>query len=224
MKSSRLAVVFLVVVNLIPIFGVLFFDWDLFSLMMLYWMENIIVGLFNPIKMAFATGVDEKLSEFPLASVGLKIFLIPFFTFHYGLFCLVHGLFIVAFFGQSGFFSNSTDGSVPNELFSGGFIDTLANNFGWALLSMVLSHGLSLALNYFGQREYLKANIVEMMFQPYKRIVVLHLTILLGAFLAMGLGSPMIALIFMAILKIIVDVISHVVEHMKFQKRVATTI
>ena len=45
MVSSLLTVVFLVAVNLIPLFGVLFLGWGLFPIMVLYWLENGIVGL-----------------------------------------------------------------------------------------------------------------------------------------------------------------------------------
>jgi hypothetical protein len=47
MVSSSLTVVFLVAVNLIPLFGVLFLGWGLFAIMVLYWLENGIVGLLN---------------------------------------------------------------------------------------------------------------------------------------------------------------------------------
>ena len=55
MVSSSLTVVFLVAVNLIPLFGVLFLGWGLFPIMVLYWLENGIVGLFNLPKIALAS-------------------------------------------------------------------------------------------------------------------------------------------------------------------------
>jgi Family of unknown function (DUF6498) len=55
MVSSSLTVVFLVAVNLIPLFGVLFLGWGLFAIMVLYWLENGIVGLFDLPKIALAS-------------------------------------------------------------------------------------------------------------------------------------------------------------------------
>jgi hypothetical protein len=44
--TSRSAVV-LLVANLIPLVGVLFFGWSLLTILVLYWLENGIVGLWN---------------------------------------------------------------------------------------------------------------------------------------------------------------------------------
>jgi len=236
MKSSSLSVAFLILVNLIPIFGVLFLGWDLFSLMLLYWMENVIIGMFNPIKMAFASkavseaDIQRMNPEAQLGSktglqvmnIGLKLFMIPFFMVHYGIFCQVHGFFIMSMFGNGMGFASGGLRSPYELVFSN--LNTLGSAFSWALLSMVLSHGLSLVLNYFGQREYKKVSVTEQMFQPYIRIVILHITILIGGFLTMFLGSPVFALVLMAVLKIAVDVWAHLKEHKKFQERVMITV
>ena len=215
MKSSTFTVAFLVLVNLIPIFGVLFLGWDLFSLMILYWMENVIIGFFNTIKMAFASKSELNMG----LSIGKKIFLIAFFSVHYGIFCQVHGLFITSFFGERG---------------PGGFVTPFeaimsmpqgrSDTFAWALLAMVLSHGLSLVLNFFGQKEYLKISTEVQMFQPYQRIIILHITILFSGFLVMSLGAPVLAMVIMAMLKIGFDVWAHLREHNKAQAPVLNTI
>ncbi len=49
-----ISVLFLIAVNTIPFFGVLFFGWSLFSIMFLYWIENGIIGFFNIFKIALA--------------------------------------------------------------------------------------------------------------------------------------------------------------------------
>ena len=50
MLPLPITVLFLIAVNLIPLFGVLFFGWSLFSIMFLYWIENGIIGFFNILK------------------------------------------------------------------------------------------------------------------------------------------------------------------------------
>ena len=52
MLPLPITVLFLIAVNLIPLFGVLFFGWSLFSIMFLYWIENGIIGFFNILKIA----------------------------------------------------------------------------------------------------------------------------------------------------------------------------
>ena len=56
--SSIWAVVALVVANLIPLIGVLFFGWSVWNILVIYWLENGIVGVINVLKMSVATG-DE---------------------------------------------------------------------------------------------------------------------------------------------------------------------
>ena len=54
--SSVGAVVALIVANLIPLIGVLFFGWSVWNILIVYWLENGIVGVFNVLKMATAQG------------------------------------------------------------------------------------------------------------------------------------------------------------------------
>ena len=51
------------------------------------------------------------------------------------------------------------------------------------------------------------------MVQPYGRVVVLHLAIILGGMAAMALGSPMCSLIVLLALKVALDFRAHVKEH-----------
>src|SRR5512142_1860469 len=83
----------LVAANLLPDLGVLVLGWDIRSALVLFWSENVGTGLFTVLRIALAKG------ELPM-----KIFLIPFFLFHFGMFTAVHGIF-VAFLvagGESG--------------------------------------------------------------------------------------------------------------------------
>lgn len=45
-------VIALVVANVIPLVGVLLGGWDLFSIMTLYGLENLVLGVWNWVKMA----------------------------------------------------------------------------------------------------------------------------------------------------------------------------
>src|SRR4051794_8906883 len=53
--SSRSAIL-LVVANLIPLVGVLFFGWSLWTILVLYWVENGIVGFWNIPRILLAQG------------------------------------------------------------------------------------------------------------------------------------------------------------------------
>lgn len=41
-----------------PIVGVLFFEWQLFPLILLYWLENVVIGVFNAFKMLTCSGSE----------------------------------------------------------------------------------------------------------------------------------------------------------------------
>ena len=44
----------LVAANLVPLAGVLFFGWSVFATLLLFWVENVIVGGFNVLRMLWA--------------------------------------------------------------------------------------------------------------------------------------------------------------------------
>ena len=88
---TNLPLISLLVANTLPVVGVLCFGWDAFAIVLLYWSENIVVGFYNVLKMAFAKVRHRRKDD------G-KLFMIPFFTVHYGIFTMVHGAFVVGFF------------------------------------------------------------------------------------------------------------------------------
>ena len=49
--SSVGAVVALVAANAIPLAGVLWFGWNVWTILIVYWLENGIVGVYNVLKM-----------------------------------------------------------------------------------------------------------------------------------------------------------------------------
>ena len=109
-SSSVGAVVALVVANAIPLAGVLFLGWSVWTILILYWLENGIVGVFNVLKMARAQGPDtadrRAIAQNPVPS-GSKLALIPFFVIHYGLFWFVHGIFVLTLPLFTGMFGDS---------------------------------------------------------------------------------------------------------------------
>ncbi|MEM9017757.1 MAG: DUF6498-containing protein, partial [Verrucomicrobiota bacterium] len=86
-ESLRFSSLLLISANLIPLAGAIFWGWSIFDIVVLYWSENVIVGAINVLRMLFAGGGKSK-----GASIAEKIFTIPFFIVHYGIFCTVHGV------------------------------------------------------------------------------------------------------------------------------------
>jgi hypothetical protein len=86
---------------------------------------------------------------------------------------------------------------------------------GWAILGLVVSHGVSFVTNYIGKNEYRRVGLMELMNQPYGRIVVMHLAILFGGFLVLALHSRTPALLLLVALKIGFDLRCHAREQKK---------
>ena len=49
----------LLLANLIPVFGVLYLDWDVGSIIVLYWAENLVIGFYTILKI-LVTGSDVQ--------------------------------------------------------------------------------------------------------------------------------------------------------------------
>lgn len=196
-----LSLVALVLGNAFPIFGVLFLGWTVFPLVLLYWLENVVVGGFNILKMLLAEPRD------PVCWAG-KAFIIPFFLVHFGGFTYVHGMLLLAFFGPKDVQPFSLVTAVPAAI--------RANHLGWGVLSLVASHGVSFFTNYLRNGEYERASLTTLMGQPYSRVIVLHMTVLLGGWVVMLLGSPIGALIVLVALKTAADWRGHTAERRKF--------
>ena len=207
----RPSVIALILANLVPVGGVLFFGWEVFPLMFLFWSENVIVGAFNVLKMIFAGGGGA-------AGQASKFFIIPFFCVHYGLFTFVHGIFVIALFGGG----LRPGAGLPN---SGMFWRVMQeNHLGWAILGLAVSRGISFATNYLGNGEYKNITAPMLMMQPYGRIVVLHIAILGGGFLMLALHSPALGLILLVALKTALDLAGHLKERAKFSSPPPTTV
>ena len=82
-------------------------------------------------------------------------------------------------------------------------------------VSLFLSHGVSLAVHYFWNGEYRQASVQDLMFAPYKRIMLLHFAVLFGGFGVMALGSPIWMLVVLVVIKIGMDWKLHTREHAK---------
>ncbi len=212
LKSFAISSISLILVNLIPLFGVLFFNWTLFSILFLYWLESAIIGFFTLVKMIASLAFDAKNLrktnfQFELFSLVLGFILLPFFVFHFSTFMLGHLIFI---FVVSGLQKVS---SLQSALTNFNLLDIL---FGliFPFLALFLSHTISFFSNYIAKKEYSKKTVKQLMFSPYKRIIIMHLTVILGAFIILKTNSHSFVIALLVLLKIAVDLHEHKKEHL----------
>lgn len=93
------------------------------------------------------------------------------------------------------------------------FADRLrAEGLAWAVVALAASHLFSFFTNFIGRGEFRNVTVPILMFQPYGRIVVMHVAILFGAFLIMAFGSPAWMLVILIIGKTIMDLGLHMLQ------------
>jgi hypothetical protein len=208
--SSYAAVASLLITNAIPLIGVLFLGWNVWTILTIYWLENGVVGVYNVLKMAHAEGptadgMTVTMNGRPVPAGGTAV-LIPFFIVHYGIFWLVHGVFILTL---PWFFALGSGG--PSEGGPRFGSDPLA--IAIVLVGLFISHGVSYRFNYIGRGEYLRTSPAAQMFAPYGRLVVLHITIIIGGMAIAFTGAPAAAVLVLVVLKTALDLGFHLAEH-----------
>ncbi len=198
----------LVLANLLPLYGVFVLGWQVLPLLLLFWIENVIIGLLNAARILCVDPRDG-------ASWIGKLFMVPFFVFHYGTFTAVHGVLIVAFFGGDSL--ASSQGAALGSLFEAAMRKTAEFQLGWQVLAIGLSHAFSFLWNYIGRGEFRRASMGQLMHAPYGRVMVLHVVILLGGLAVQALNSPMWALLLLVVLKIALDLNAHLKERRRLE-------
>jgi uncharacterized protein DUF6498 len=208
-RSAPLALVLLVAANLVPLVGVLFLGWDVRTILVMYWLENGIVGVLNVVRMLAAQGPDQQ----GQASLPAKAGLAAFFAVHYGIFWMVHGVFVMTITAPLGFLSTGFESP----------LDAVTQDSGILLgaTALLASHLASLLLNYFGKGEYKRVSPVIQMFSPYVRVFVLHLTVIIGGFVIIGLGQPVLLVALLVAFKTIADVGFHLYERGRYARATA---
>ena len=195
----RLTPVAVVAANLFPIASVLLFGWDAGILLLLYWGENLVTGAFTVIKLAMTCLARGRLG----AVMGAVM--VPFFILHYGLFCFVHGVFVVVIGGMGG------EGRLVGAPSAFALFDLVSElvksepGFGWSLAAIAGLHGYSFIVDWLLPGRFRKVEPTAQMAEPYGRIVVLHLTLIFGAVPVALMGSPVWALVVLAALKTALD-------------------
>jgi len=190
----------LIVVNLVPLYGVLFAGWNAAMVFLVYCLETVIVGIFNVLKMAMVTVFirpKENWNNNGNISLQPGWTFILFFIFHYGFFVFVQ---TQLFFGVSGLIK---DGSIFGNYAR---IPALLGNEGKMLLFIFIAYyTMQNFFDFFRSGEYRTITLSKLMFQPYLRIVIQQLIVILGSmFLTFGAGK--IFMLIMVLVKIYFEI------------------
>lgn len=203
--SSLAALIGLLLANAIPIVGVFAFGWQALDLLLLYWLEAAVVGVFTVVRVLLAMGdpTDTGLGALfgfdrytgPGAGTSNARFgAVALFCFQYGPLWVIHG---AALFLLPGFAFEPL-GWDPLAV-----LPTLLPAVG----AMALSHGLSFGLGFLAGGVWERTAPVAQVFAVFPRLLVLHYAVLIGGFGAVTLGSPLFALVVLVVLKTVADVL-----------------
>ena len=247
--SSVGAVASLVLANLVPLIGVLWLGWSVWTILIVYWLENGVVGAFNVLKIARAAGpeptrpdsvvVDGRKVILPAQPVAAgRSAIIGFFIVHYGMFWLVHGIFVLTLPLFAGIHQDGSGEFVglvlgPFLVVGGvaGAVEPLSPvgpapdllQLVVVLVFLAISHGISYKANFIGRGEYLRVSPSQQAMAPYGRLLVLHITIIFGGIAIAFTGASIAAVVVLVLLKIALDLGFHLAEHREIEGTSAVT-
>jgi Zn-dependent protease with chaperone function/uncharacterized tellurite resistance protein B-like protein len=215
----------LLVANLIPAAGVIFFDWDARNVLLLYWLENLVIGGYTLLRM---------LATHKWRAIGTGLF----FSFHYSFFCGGHGFILLGLsgLGVDGINDPMADYWPDDELpeflvpiqMLISILSWMANEtpgmLGLPLFAFIISHGISAFTHHVVLREDDGRDVDKIMWDPYGRIFLLHIALIFGGFVIIlsGGGGAWPILLLLITGKTAFDVYQHRRTHRKRQSERST--
>ncbi len=178
----------ILIVNLIPVYGVWFLGWSAIEVFTVYAMETLIIGILTVLKLLITTlykGKDTWHNRGQAMQTS-GLFFILFFIAHFGLFAAV----------QTTIFSQVAGITPPNSgpmHFFFHFWEYINNDIAYMLGGFVISYIATDLLPFLFRKEYKTVSMMRLMFQPYGRVIIQQFTVILGSmFLSFGLGKVFI--------------------------------
>jgi Family of unknown function (DUF6498) len=203
--------------NSLPIYGVLHWGWDVFVLLVLYWLETAVIGIWMivsivamPIEALGKVEINGKPAKIKMAAA--RAFIVAFFLVHAGIFMLVHFIFLWTLF--SGDWVRRIHG--PADFFSKLIFGT---DLWIPLLVLFVVRGFGFMFRTL-RPEFVQRIEAQLGLRPvkppaadfgqtvgsfYSRVIVMHLTILASGFVAFALGT-ITPLVIMVLIKTFADV------------------
>ena len=177
---------FLIVANLLPVYGVWYLGWNAKQIFLVYCLETIIIGVFTLLKLGIATAIrkNDWWENRGSRTMMHGAFFMMFFLLHYGFFVVIQmSLFLGA--------SSIGDGNAPTVLQLLMYPYQYIGPDGLLLLCVfVFGYGYENLAGFLLRREYRTKSFMRIMFEPYLRIFIQQFVVILGGFfLALGGGK-----------------------------------
>lgn len=181
--------------NLLPLLGVLYAGWDIYTLLVAYWFETLIIAFWTVITIDQHQGTETLgFSGRTRRNQGTAATGAAFITVHAGFFLAIHLFLMSALYG-SGW---------PGHLQSAWvFIDTFV--IGQGLWPMLAALFLQRAVIFWQERK--APSVLPAIAGLYLRIIVMQLVIIIGAWGVLLFGSGLWGLILLIAMKAALDLL-----------------
>ncbi len=171
-------------VDLLPILAVVLWGWDAAALVMLYWLENVVIGVMTVARIC-AAWIGRK----GLWGIIAGVWAGALFTLHYGLFSFGHGGILLEVFGKWGDLGKLDSlGATLTGMFETAL--TFGSHMTWVLAVIFGWHVFVFVRDYIIGGIWLTAEPQDVAFEPYGRVIVFHIGVLFVAATLEYLGDP----------------------------------
>ncbi len=176
--NRTISIAFIIVFNSVPIFGVAFYNWQPFEAFWFFWVETLVIAVFNTIRIVFSQGQPVTVNKaVPLVyhiDKGIKYLLIRIGIF------LFYAVFIIVFIGFVANASKDKSIVLTTILFQNTF-------FNLGLLISISSQGYYLINNFFRNKDFVTAKPDNYTAIFDGRQIVMHVAVVLGGLVSIFL-------------------------------------
>lgn len=200
-------ILFTIITNLIPLYGVYSWDWAVRDVVLLYWVETVIVGVTYIVRIWTKVNPEDPWPTtgggwvlWGLLNTIARSFTSAPFLVHFGGFCFILGMGLLAYFFYG---TENFNHKMYVQVYEAGLVDGLY----LAAFGVLVSHILILVGNWFGSGSYLRQKGTDGILRTYARIVILMAVLIVPANMAGESGEVLLAIWILVGLKIFIDLI-----------------
>ena len=198
-------------INTLFLLGLLLFGWaDSFSIVIIYFLETLLIGFLQIIKMTITGLYGEKQKREGDSTIAL----ILFFIVHYSMFVGIQSVFVFLFF--------ESDYAGIKEPFQ------ILSNFRYALSFSEIRYGLliifcglffQMIVTFLRDGKQHKYTTKMLMFQPYLRIFVQQFAVIISGFFIILFSNGLVVALLLILFRLFIDLTGAYIGSDKVQKQ-----
>jgi hypothetical protein len=223
----------ILLLNLLILGMVIFLKPNRYIVIAAYFFETFVIGVFNVIKMIIISLFNPSAREKPVdvqdkslmkgfkSPVQMNLFLIVFFILHFGVFYFVQLGLMTGVASDMDHDFPGRDSFLPSPLAF--FTASFAGNGIYTMYAIILMQLFSLVYSFLIKGEYRTTNCMVQAIQPYGRILLQQVVVLIGGFIIILVHNAAVFSCILIIIKTFVDIYSQRRHETNVLKRLAET-